>query len=55
MRKVLLLDAADAGVVVCECEWERVAEGVAVVAGARVVDGKADRATGWAIDVSGEW
>lgn len=44
MRKVLLLDPADPGVGVCE--WERAGEGAEVVAGVKVVGGKADREPG---------
>ena len=49
MRKVLLFDPVEAGVV----EWERAGEGEEVLAGLRMLDGKADREAGCAIDGEG--
>jgi hypothetical protein len=46
MRNVLLVELADPGVFVCE----RLGEGVEVRAGLRMLDGKADRAGGCAMD-----
>jgi hypothetical protein len=46
MRNVLLVELADPGVLECE----RLGEGVEVTAGLRMLDGKADRADGCAMD-----
>ena len=50
MRNVVLFDPADPGVVEW---WERAGEGVEVTAGLRMLDGKADRGGGCAIEMVG--
>ena len=50
MRNVLLFDPADPGVAEW---WERAGEGVEVTAGLRMLDGKADRGGGCAIEMVG--